>query len=234
MSHSTVSKIRSFEGQWEQIKADRELSELGKLNAKKKLDAQIAEYRDTSLTYLRGDWSIIRRRFQEWETKRQEAQERAASSWDYQRLNYEKTAIEAQFKATGHDLQAIESLYSRMADSGDRHKAKVAAEIGGALVSDIFGATDLQARDLVRRMSKDLEELNTTEELKQVEKEGEGLASQAVELYEATKEVASYYGPRNGFGNDREFTALLEGVSIKQTAQPADPAHFLKTQVSID
>jgi hypothetical protein len=220
--------LNNFEEQRRAIAGNGELSDQGKQNAYKRLDGQVAGYRSFALSVLRADWSSIRKSFTDNEARRAAAAENAAKAWDFQRLNYEKAAIEAQLKKIGHDLPAVQAFYTRLATSGDKHKARVAAELGLDKIPTTFG--------LIVKMRSDLEALTTTDEMAKVEKDGQALAGEAISLFETTKAASAFYGRNTIYGRDNGFEALLDGVAIQRSLEKNDAggAPLIATTVSID
>lgn len=236
MTHTIKIALDNFRSQYDQIKNNRDLSDTGRINAKKRLDVQVAAYKKDAFNSLEADWYHLRRRFKDHDQAVKDEQEKAASTWDYHRLNYQKTAVEARFIAAGHDLQAIEKLYTDYAESGDRHAARVAAETGGAILLSIFGSGNLDARALGRRMKSDIEKLTMTEDLRALDQKGQRLAVEALDMIAVTRDAHQFFdGQSNPFGGAvSDFDKLLEGVKVTQDVNPESAGRLMTTKVEIE
>lgn len=216
----TADYLAGFEQRRRAIQADGLLSGEGKRQKLQAVDLAKSAYRETALAELRRSWRDLRSNFERLTRQRQELETALASKWDFHRLNYESEAFRARVMAA-LDIQAVIKLYDQAVASGDRHRQRVAAEIGAAVVSEKFSNSDLSARDLARRMRADLDRLNSTPELLKVSLEFDAVIRQAVDLVQETNMVASVY-------QDREFLALLRDVKIDREFNPADLENFEK------
>lgn len=226
-----VMKLNEFSNRKSALQTNVDLSTEGRRKAMQAIDAEAANYRGEVLRALRigwDDWKVKARRNIE---ALQEATDKSAAAWDYNRLNYQVKAINNRI-ATAGSFADVAGEYQRVKESGDRHAWRAWTETAGATIRTKY-PSDPDAAVFVKRLSQDAPEVLITPEVKTLKEEGDKLSQQAAQLDEQTQRANAFYHPNSGgvFGEKTAFDAVADGVQITRRVIPETLA--TETHVSL-
>lgn len=227
---SALARINELEAKRLAILNNRDWNLEGRNRQKAAWDREKAQARIDTLTNLAVDVATLRRRFLENEARRAEAATQAAKRWDFQRMQYESTAVKAtidnlknDFTISGMDgVGELEKMYLAVVHGQDNHKRRALCEVGADYLIAHFPG-DARAKALAQTMRGDLEALLTTPELDTINKAGENLADVGLNIIDAVKVCKKYYqdGMAGVMGPD-EFDALLTGITVTYSDYTGD------------
>jgi hypothetical protein len=229
---SELDKVNEFLNKRRAIEQDQRLSQDGRIEANKVLDAEIGAYKPAAINNLRASIELAKSKFKNAEHAIAKAIDDQANSWDFQRLNYNAQAVGLQFENTPSAEDAA-MLYDELQGSHDRYKIRAAAEVGAGVIMRRFGQE--RGGDLTRRMRGDLEAMSSAPEIDATKKAAGAAGREVIRAAEEIKKVSDFYYPGRGFSGINEFSNLLEGVKISQRINPAaDPDKVSITTIAVD
>lgn len=219
-----LNKINELEARRQGILINHDLSLEGKRRARELWETEKAQSRIEAISLLKADISTLRRGFAENEKRRAAAQEQAAKRWDWNRLQFEVTNVQAVianlpngFTISGIDfVTEFSRMYQTVLHSQDTHKRRAYCETGAEYLQLHF-PNDAKAKTLADTLRGDLKKLLTTPELDACEMEGARLAALGLKVIQSVKTIKNYYldGNEAIFGGANAFDEMLKGVRVE-------------------
>jgi len=213
-----MNKLQEFEARKLQIEHNIDLSAEGKKKALATLQSEADNYRVTAVRELGASWTVLKDKMKSNVESVKAAESKAASQWDYSRLNYMAQAVKSQVNSAA-SFEDVQSLYSKAMQSGDAHARRVWCEVVQENVTAKYKTGEAVA--FTKQLQAELYNVLTIPELDAAKAEGTELTRQAADLHAQTMQANKYfYGGRLGtnavWGTQTEFEALAQGVRIEQ------------------
>jgi DNA repair exonuclease SbcCD ATPase subunit len=190
---NVVEKVRSIRERIAQIANDPDLSPDGKARRIEQLKAEAASLRNQFTNEIKSDFVELRKESESLTRRQHEAEETAARTWDYNRLNYESAAARSAI-ASASTLEEVAGAYKAIVNSGNREKARAWAETGADVVLARFSAArGMEASRLALQMQKDAAALTTPEGLAAIRDQYNELIGIAQSMLRGAQETGEYY-----------------------------------------
>lgn len=208
-----TQKLAEFDNRRNAINTNADLSAQGRQKAMQELDREAGNYRGEVLRQLRIAWDGWKSEARRNIAALREASERAAASWDYDRLNYAARTVSNTI-AQADNFARIAQAYSAAKDRGDRHELRAWIETSSAAVLRKFGR-DPEAVTWAKRLPQDAPALDS-EEVRELKAKSQALTERGAELDNQTQRARAFYHPNGAgvFSVGDDFEKLSEGVKV--------------------
>lgn len=242
MSITVKNAIKNFKDEKLKITQSRELSPEGKAIAEKRLQINVDNYRGIALATLKSDMEQYRRIYSEIGQERKQAEDNAANNWDFKKLQYYSEVVKAKIATAQaeHNPAAGKNAVKMIGEAyqaaqNDKHLARAWSELGSAALYEKY-PDNHEAIRLAESMSKDLDQLLTTPEIKAVNVKGSKLVDEMVDFVDTVKMAGEFFDMEHSehiFSAPGDFGKIISDVRVTTTYTPNDPEHFSLTKLEI-
>jgi hypothetical protein len=227
MSTGVAEKIKTFKTQLQTIRLDPNLSDEGREKQVKAIQKALTDYGSVALGILRREADAIRKEYHDLNFERYpRAIEAEARRWDYPRLGYARSHMEAELAAlkatTGDPLPQIEKRYSQVMSGGDVYQQLVWSELGPGAVLQFGGAA------LAKVMEENAARLRDTPDLQAIQSESGQLALRAAALQREVRDVT----PEFDYETQLSLQKSMAGIHVTERIDA--PTLALITELHVD
>lgn len=219
-------QLNGFRAKRTNIMDNRELSLIGKDNALAQWKKTTAGQYQNFYTLLQSDVQALRERYSRNEKRRAEMEAKAADGWDYNRLAYHTSMIQAKHRAT-RSAAELEAEYQKALASGDRHLIRAYSELLPSLLpQSAHDDNDTMRRaGLLSAAKNELARVMAIPGMDKQEQDERELLQDARELVEAVNDACQFFEhddavTRGFLVSTGPLAQLLNGVDLNESFSP--------------
>jgi hypothetical protein len=232
---SVQTQLAGFSERARVIRENPDLSGAGREKRLQLLQAEIDAYRSIAYTNLEIESKQIRVDYAAWQGKHRQAAEAAAASWDFNRLQYERSAAISTLK-TADDFEAARAAYESAVSGADRHKARAFLESAPETLQARFGGDHgMEVNRVAKDASVRLPALIATTELAAAAADHEDVTVQALTAKAVIDQAALFWDPgaANPGSTANEFSHLSKGFKVDSKWEEVGSQVGYRTTVQI-
>jgi len=210
----------------ERIKTNQDLTITGRDNALAQWKKNTATNYQNFYSLLQADVQGLRDRYNRYEKRRADLEAKAAESWDYNRLAYHTSMIQAKQRAT-RSAAELEAEYQKALASGDRHLIRAYSELLPSLLpQSAHDDNDTMRRaGLLSAAKNELARVMAIPGMDKLEQEERELLQDARELVDAVNDACQFFEhddavTRGFLVSTGPLAQLLNGVDLNESFSP--------------
>lgn len=215
-----LKKLSEMDVQFDAIKNDNNLTDIGKQKQLDNLRESYNAYHDTAAKELEKSWSELKSKIAENKRKTREAHQAESDSWSYDKLRYYREVAGDKLRRA-YSLDEAEKLINTAVDYGSREEQRAYLESTDAI--QVRFASQTGSGALISSMNKRAAELSRPPELDKLEPEEQQLKRDAFTLYDDTRKVLDKYPSR---AMSSPITSLIRDVDIKVKVREAGDLEY--------